>query len=667
MEFDAEEFVYVLINRSFPGMVKIGRTERDVEERVRELSAHTGVPTEFTVFKLFRVRNSADVERQVHLRLKEYRVSEGREFFAIEPDIAAAVVEELVGSSSNPSFDIDREDDLMARATNIAGSFGALWPSMLAARIDITHAEAEQIVQKLVGRGLLDQSGKATFSRPRAAETERPTITPAEAGEYPVNYQFPPLNLLQEADWSVATNEKEFRDKAFALFRVFEPFGIKALLDKICVGPNAARFQFSCEKLLESDAPERIEDEITASLKYTGARVVGSIPGKIGFSVDVQNAAPKAVVLRHVVESETWANFRSSVPIGIGMDSGGVPFVIDLAKANLLLAGARSSELMMALRTIFASMLLSKSPMDVRLIVIDPTLTLTELGVLPHMLLPVVREPRKASAVLAWMLEELAMRFQLFAKVGVSTIEGFNRRSPAAAIRESGEIEIPDRVPHLVVVISEIFDLMVSGDGNFGKLLTQLVLHSNASGIHVVLCTQRPDAGTLEQPLMDALPVRAAFRMTSQLDSRRFLGLRGAECLNGLGEMIWIQPSHSLERVQVAAVSEEEFTSMVQFMRRNGPPVYAQWVQQQIDRAAREDDDEDDENAIDESDDAELFSTALDVLKATRRASTSMLQRRLRIGYNRACRIFELFEEKGIVGPEDGQGQRQILVDLDRI
>ena len=310
---------------------------------------------------------------------------------------------------------------------------------------------------------------------------------------------------------------------------------------------------------------------------------------------------------------------------------------------------------------------------------IDPKVVeLKVFNILPHMLIPVVTEPKKVPAALKILLKEMERRYQQFAKVNVRNITGYNNRKkekpqplPPEQQAEldgvSEPIEIPERLPYIVAIIDELADLMMIAPAEIETSIARLAQLARAAGIHIIIATQRPSVNVITGVIKANLPSRIAFQVASQVDSRTILDGKGAETLIGRGDMLFSPPGTSkIVRAQGAFVADEEILEIVEFLKRNGPPQYAQSVQQHIDRAAREEEEGEDGGDDEEmGDDGELFAQAYDVLKSTRRASTSMMQRRLRIGYNRAARIMDLMEQKGIVGPENGSSPREILVDLD--
>jgi S-DNA-T family DNA segregation ATPase FtsK/SpoIIIE len=495
-------------------------------------------------------------------------------------------------------------------------------------------------------------------------------------------YQFPPLKLLQEqVKISTADSEEEHRLNAENLLRILSEFGVEVSLGEIHVGPVITRYEVVPAAGVRVEKISGLDKNIALGMRAQSVRILAPIPGKAAVGVEVPNLKPTPVGLREILESEDWAQARAELPIALGKDVSGKPLVSDLTKMpHLLIAGATGSGKSVCINSIVASILYSKSPKDVRLIMVDPKVVeLKIFNSLPHMLIPVVTEPKKVPAALKWLLAEMEQRYQIFAKVNVRNITGFNNRKkettppPAEEQAEldgvAEEIVIPERLPYIVAIVDELADLMMVAPAEIETSIARLAQLARAAGIHLIIATQRPSVNVITGVIKANLPARIAFQVASQVDSRTILDGKGADTLIGRGDMLFTPPGTSrLVRAQGAFVADEEIGAIVEFLKRNGPPQYATSVQQQIDRAAREDDDEeagDSSEDGDLGDDQELFRQALDVLKTTRRASTSMMQRRLRIGYNRAARIMDLMEDKGIVGPENGSSPREILVDLD--
>jgi len=526
-------------------------------------------------------------------------------------------------------------------------------------------------------------TGKLELNIVKPEETKKAKITLPQSDD--ANYQFPPLSLLKDQIRPAADSDEEYKNNMADLVRILGEFDVEVSPGEIHVGPVITRYEVVPAPGVRVEKIAGLDKNIALGMRAQSVRILAPIPGKAAVGVEVPNQKPTPVGMREILESEDWVGAKAELPIALGKDVSGKPLVSDLTKMpHLLIAGATGSGKSVCINSIVASILYSKSPKDVRLIMVDPKVVeLKIFNSLPHMLIPVVTEPKKVPAALKILLKEMERRYQVFAKVNVRNITGFNNRKkdkPAELPPEQQaeldgvveEIEIPDRLPYIVAIVDELADLMMVAPAEIETSIARLAQLARAAGIHLIIATQRPSVNVITGVIKANLPSRIAFQVASQVDSRTILDTKGADTLIGRGDMLFSPPGSSrLVRAQGAFVSDEEVQEMVEFLKRNGPPQYAQSVQQQIDRAAKEDDDEDGDDAEGDDeemgDDDELYQQAIDVLKSTKRASTSMLQRRLRIGYNRAARIMEIMEEKGIVGPENGSSPREILVDLDSL
>lgn len=508
-------------------------------------------------------------------------------------------------------------------------------------------------------------------------------------------YQPPPLKLLKEQmRVSAEHSEEEHRRNAENLLRILSEFGVEVTLGEIHVGPVITRYEVVPAAGVRVEKISGLDKNIALGMRAQSVRILAPIPGKAAVGVEVPNQHPTPVGLREIIESEDWNAARAELPIALGKDVSGKPLISDLTKMpHLLIAGATGSGKSVCINAIVASILYSKSPRDVRLIMVDPKVVeLKIFNALPHMLIPVLTEPKKVPAALKWLLREMEQRYQMFSKVNVRNIVGFNhRKKPAPGmpppppppdaqgalegldpLSVDDGMEIPDRLPYIVAIIDELADLMAVAPAEIETNIARLAQLARAAGIHLIIATQRPSVNVVTGVIKANLPSRIAFQVASQVDSRTIIDTKGADTLIGRGDMLFTPPGTSrIVRAQGAFVADEEIQSIVDNIKENNdPPVYAQDVQQHIERTAREDNEEEGELGEDDGefgDDDELYRQAIDVLRSSRRASTSMLQRRLRIGYNRAARIMEIMEEKGIVGPENGSSPREILVDLDQI
>ncbi|MBI2515769.1 MAG: DNA translocase FtsK [Opitutae bacterium] len=525
-------------------------------------------------------------------------------------------------------------------------------------------------------------AGKLELNIVKPEETKKAKVTLPQSDDK--TYEFPPLKLLKEqVKHSAADSEEEHRANAENLLRILSEFGVEVSLGEIHVGPVITRYEVVPAPGVRVEKISGLDKNIALGMRAQSVRILAPIPGKAAVGVEVPNQKPTAVGMREILESEDWAGAKAELPIALGKDVSGKPLVSDLTKMpHLLIAGATGSGKSVCINSIVASILYSKSPKDVRLIMVDPKVVeLKIFNSLPHMLIPVVTEPKKVPAALKWLLGEMEQRYQIFAKVNVRNITGFNNRKkekpepppPEQQAELAGvapdDIEVPERLPYIVAIVDELADLMMISPAEIETSIARLAQLARAAGIHLIIATQRPSVNVITGVIKANLPSRIAFQVASQVDSRTILDGKGAETLIGRGDMLFTPPGTSkVVRAQGAFVADDEVQSIVDFLKRNGPPQYAAAVQQQIDRAAREDDEEADGGGGEDGDmgdDEDLFRQALDVLRSTKRASTSMIQRRLRIGYNRAARIMDLMEDKGVVGPENGSSPREILVDLD--
>ncbi|MGH8021231.1 MAG: DNA translocase FtsK, partial [Opitutaceae bacterium] len=501
------------------------------------------------------------------------------------------------------------------------------------------------------------------------------------------NYVFPPLEILHEAaGLDSGSDEEEHGRTAEALLRTLNEFGVEVTLGEIHIGPVITRYEIYPAAGVRVEKIASLDKNIALGLRAQSVRILAPVPGKGCVGVEVPNKKATPVGIRELIESEDWANAKAEIPLALGRDVGGRPVIADLTRMpHLLIAGATGSGKTVCINSLITSLLYFASPEDLRFIMVDPKIVeMKVFNDLPHMLIPVVTDPKKVPAALRWLIGEMETRYQIFSKVGVRNIAGFNGRkkleaespaAPSAAERGSmddlhievprdEEIEIPAKMPYIVCIIDELADLMMVAPADIETGIARLAQLARAAGIHLILATQRPSVNVITGVIKANLPCRIAFQVASKVDSRTILDAGGADQLIGRGDMLFSPPGTAkLVRAQGCLVSDDELNRVVEFLKRNGPPDFAEDVQRQIESGDGEDEED---MAIDEADD-DMFPQALEVLKSSRRASTSMLQRRLRIGYNRAARLMEIMEARGIVGPENGSSPREILVDLDTL
>lgn len=505
------------------------------------------------------------------------------------------------------------------------------------------------------------------------------------------DYVFPPLSLLAEPQVAGAVSQEDHAGTMEALVRTLDEFGVKVIPGEIHTGPVITRYEVKPAPGVRVEKIVNLDKNIALGLQAMSVRILAPVPGKGTVGIEVPNKISEAVCMRDIVESKAWAEADAEIPVVLGKDVTGKPMVMDLTKMpHVLIAGSTGSGKTVCINAIIASLLYHSGPDDLRFIMVDPKVVEMQMyNALPHMLIPVVTEAKKVPGALKWLIAEMEHRYQIFAKTNVRNIAGFNAKlmkdkeeqakaeamdaemtpEERAAVsnmevpRDDDAFEIPKKkLPYIVCIIDELADLMMVAPADIETCIARIAQLARAAGIHLVLATQRPSVNVVTGVIKANLPSRISFKVASKIDSRTILDGGGAEALIGRGDMLFIPPgTSSLVRAQGAFVSDDEIEAIVEFLQeKNDPPVFAEAVQQQIDAGG----DEGGIGGADEESD-ELLPDAIDVLRSTKRASTSMLQRRLRIGYNRAARLMEVLEDRGIVGPENGSSPREILVDLD--
>ena len=501
-------------------------------------------------------------------------------------------------------------------------------------------------------------------------------------------YLFPSLTLLNESKEITAPIEMDHEDVVGALVRTLDEFGVKVTPTEVHAGPVVTRYEVVPAPGVRVEKIVNLDKNIALGLKALAVRILAPVPGKGTVGIEVPNRKPQPVCLRGILESRAWTDSKAEIPIALGKDVTGKAIVTDLTRMpHMLIAGSTGSGKTVCINAIIASLLYRVSPEDLRFIMVDPKIVeLQCYNSLPHLLIPVVTEPKKVPGALKWLISEMERRYQIFAQVGARNIAGFNAKilkdkeeqvrakvletemSPeervavsSVTVSRNRELKVPEKkLPYIVCIIDELADLMMVAPADIETAVARLAQLARAAGIHLILATQRPSVNVITGVIKANLPCRIAFKVASKVDSRTILDVGGADTLIGRGDMLFNPPGTStLVRVQGSHISDGEINQLVDFLKQNGPPVFAREVQEQIENA------ESGDQNTDSSWDDELVPSAIDILRATKRASTSFLQRRLKIGYNRAARIMEILEQEGIVGPENGALPREILKDLD--
>lgn len=481
-------------------------------------------------------------------------------------------------------------------------------------------------------------------------ETAQQPAAPAEPAEKP--YVFPPISLLgRDPGNSSGSGILEQQKNGRKLEMTLKSFGVEARVINVSAGPTVTRYEVSPSQGVKVSKIVNLADDIALNLAASGIRIEAPIPGKAAVGIEVPNKETKSVYLRTVLESDAFRKHPSKLAFALGEDITGNPIVTDIAKMpHLLIAGATGSGKSVCINTLITSILYKADPKEVKLLLVDPKVV--ELSVyngIPHLLIPVVTDPKKASAALNWAVREMLERYNDFAACGVRDIKGFN-----AMKEEKGEPEA--KMPQIVIIIDELADLMMAAPGEVEDSICRLAQMARAAGMHLIIATQRPSVDVITGVIKANIPSRLAFAVSSGIDSRTILDMVGAEKLLGKGDMLFYPSGQAKpSRIQGAFVTDKEVEQIVDFLRKSSRPGYTQEMVDQITAVAKTA-----SGPSEETD--EFFEQAVDLILEKEKASVSMLQRQFRIGYNRAARLMDELERRGLVGPEEGSKPRKVLI-----
>jgi len=539
--------------------------------------------------------------------------------------------------------------------------------------------------------------GLAAASVPPVAEPQpqsvrkRAEALPAEEDEKAsdfADYMLPPLTLLNPVPKGMA-DHGNISETSAVLVETLRQFNVPVEVVGTTPGPVVTQYELRPAPSIKVERIASLTANLQMALEATSLRVQAPIPGKNAVGVEIPNRRARPVTFREVIEGEAWRHCTYEVPLLLGKDVAGNDLIFDLTKApHLLVAGATGSGKSVCLNAILNGFLMSRTPQQLRLILVDPKrVEFTCYNDLPHLLVPVVNDPKKVAFGLRWAIMEMEKRYRLLQKVGCRNIVAYNNRLIATqeelfgddvpSVSGGASEDIPDRLPYIVIVVDEVADIMLAVGKEVEPAIARLTSLSRAVGIHLILATQRPSVDVITGTIKSNIPGRIAFKVSQSNDSRTILDGTGAEELIGKGDMLFLREGSQLMRAQGAWVSDEEIARVVSFVKEHSRPCYDLGLSGRLEKIKESDPEaemEGDEGADEGGGDAAeegvtddaLLPNALEVIRLTRRASTTMLQRRLRIGYTRAARLMDILEERGIVGPQVGSGTREILVDLDK-
>lgn len=539
------------------------------------------------------------------------------------------------------------------------------------------------------------------------AKTKKEKLVPQEPQHFD-NYVLPGIDLLDQVDTHghAAADPEELRKIQATVIETLAQFGISVDPGDITKGPTITRYEVYPAKGVRVDRIVSLERDIARATRAERINILAPIPGKDTVGIEIANSRKVKVTLRELLEYEDWAQSTAAIPLALGKDVYGKTIIGDLAAMpHLLIAGTTGSGKSVCVNSIIASMLYRFTPEQIRFIMIDPKVVeMQNYNSLPHLVIPVVTDTKKVLLALRWVIEEMETRYRIFAKTGVRNITSFNARpqpksqaeldagnkaKPAKAappeeaidfseksddelftdeagpepirVPRDEDIIVPDKIPYIVVIVDELADLMQTSQADVEVAIARIAQKARAAGIHMIMATQTPRADVITGVIKANIPCRIAFQVASGLDSRIILDEKGAERLLGHGDMLYLPPATSrLTRAQGALVTDEEIRRLVAFVSKQGAPAFEASIHEKMQSASASVDDVTEE-------DEELVEKCIEIMRQEKKASTSLFQRRLRLGYTRAARVVDILEQRGYVAPGEGAKPREILKDLDTL
>jgi DNA segregation ATPase FtsK/SpoIIIE, S-DNA-T family len=536
----------------------------------------------------------------------------------------------------------------------------------------------------------------AALPRPKYAPKKHKPIAVAATPKI-INYQLPPMDSMNypEPNQKPTESKEELMANARLMQNTLAQFDIEVALGDITKGPTITRYELHPAPGVRLEKITALSNNLAAALKAENVSILAPIPGKSSVGIEVPNLVKTKVIMRDLLESEAWQKTKCRIPLALGKDVYGQPIIADLAEMpHLLIAGSTGSGKSVCINSIIASLLMRFTPDELRFVMIDPKVVeLQQYNSLPHLVVPVVTDPKKVVLALRWVVTEMEKRYQIFARVGVRNIKSFNERprnkpAPPAqselpllgkkervetnsdgfaveldeeiVVPRDDDIIIPEKLSYVVVIIDELADLMLVAPADVEMAIARITQMARAAGIHCIVATQRPSVDVITGVIKANIPARIAFQVAAKVDSRTILDAMGADKLLGKGDMLYLPPGSSkLTRAQGVLITDQELQGVVDFIAKQAKPSYELEIHQQLSKPVESGGGD----GCDE--DESLIEQCIEVIRSEQKASVSLMQRRLRLGYTRAARIMDELENRGIVGPNKGAEPRDILIDLD--
>ncbi len=529
-----------------------------------------------------------------------------------------------------------------------------------------TDAHLEQVIDAIEDDGIISintETGEVIEDVSDVSEEAEEEVVETEPEKPVVEYKLPPIDYLDAPKHNNKnSNGNELREKGETIVKTLASFGVGTRIVEICRSPSVTRFELQPEPGVKISKITALADDIAMNLAASGVRIEAPIPNKNAVGIEVPNSEKAMVTLREIIESDNFTNSKSKLNVALGRDIQGESTCADLAKMpHLLVAGTTGSGKSVCLNTMIMSLLYNAKPDEVKLIMIDPKkVEFTVYKSIPHLLVPVVADPRKAAGALSWAVAEMDKRYALFADNGVRNLQGYNTFAISNGL---------PKMPQIVIIIDELSDLMMAASNEVEDSICRLAQKARAAGMHLIVATQRPSVDVITGLIKANIPSRIAFAVKSQIDSRTIIDTQGAEKLLGNGDMLYCPVGLSKPvRVQGAYVSDDEIERVISFVTSQGDVEYDDAVMQEIETKANQAGGKKKgaEVVVDSSEssdyDDEMVPKAIEVVVEAGMASTTLLQRKLKLGYARAARIVDELSEKGIIGPFEGSKPRKVLI-----
>lgn len=566
-----------------------------------------------------------------------------------------------VANSAEAAFtDLQETEDFLAEAMQ------PIVPDTAASSITgpVPAASEEPAVPDEVQNLTEDFMRKKEENDLREATTEQQALYQA-AEQFKTEYCYPPVTMLAASPFSDPAQEtEELQTNGRILVDTLKSFGVQTKILDICRGPSVTRYEIQPAAGVKISKITNLSDDLALNLAATGVRIEAPIPGKAAVGIEVPNKTRNTVRMRELIESNSFQTSKGKLSVALGRDIAGQPVVADLSKMpHLLIAGTTGSGKSVCINSLIISMLYKASPDEVRFLMIDPkAVELTEYNGMPHMLVPVVTDPRKASGALGWAVSEMMNRYKIFSEFNVRNLKGYNSLAESQDFQDENGQPMPF-MPQIVIIIDELADLMMAAPKEVEDSICRLAQLARAAGMHLVVATQRPSVDVVTGLIKANIPSRIALTVSNAVDSRTILDAGGAEKLLGNGDMLFSPVgANKPVRVQGCYVSDEEISSIVEFVKKTKVIEYDESVIQEIERNAASEGDKGEASESDGGSADPMMDEAIRCVVEAGQASTSLLQRRLRLGYARAGRLIDEMEQLGIVGPHEGSKPRQVLM-----